>query len=721
MIAPSSLLRPLAAAAFSACLWVASGLSVQADDFPSLNLNGITGLIDMPSGEMQPDGYLTLNHGTFGPISRNTLSFQILPRLSGSFRYVGIRQWNAQTCPPRCTGADAFETYYDRNFDLRYQLLSESKYLPSVTIGLQDFIGTGLSMAEYVAATKNFGPKLKVTAGLGFGRLGSYGALGEPFGKRPKIDFGNGGLPNFEQWFRGPAAPFGGVEYRLSDTVTLKAEYSSDDYLIEATRRGTFDRATPFNFGVEYQYSKSVTLGAYSMHGTELGFNVSIALNPAQRPYGGIGGPGPQPVQPRVPRSERPDVWDTAWLAQPDAKALLIANMNRNLVRTGLTVEQISVTGDTAQIRFRNTIYDASAQAVGRIARAMAYTMPPSVEVFEIVPVANGMPAVKLVVRRSDIEALEFAPDAGSLLGDRVAIKEAGQPLPDQARNTELYPRFSWSLGPFAQTMLFNPAEPFQAIAGAQLSGRFEISPGFVLTGSVTKRLFGEVITDNRKGSGKLQPVRSDADQYIDRSDVSIESLTAAWYGRLAPNVYGRVTAGYLEQMFGGVSVEVLYKPVNRRWAIGADVNHVAQRDTDGGLGFGKYDYRVTSGFVSGYYDLGRGFEAQLDVGRYLAGDVGGTLTLMRTFQNGWKVGAFATVTNLSAEEFGEGSFDKGLKFEIPFAWFSGQPTRLIRPFTLRPLGRDGGAQLQVNDRLVSALRGYDRAGFDDQWGRFWK
>ena len=147
----------------------------------------------------------------------------------------------------------------------------------------------------------------------------------------------------------------------------------------------------------------------------------------------------------------------------------------------------------------------------------------------------------------------------------------------------------------------------------------------------------------------------------------------------------------------------------------------MAQRDPDGGFGFGTYDYRVATGFVSGYLDLGRGFEAQVDVGRYLAGDVGGTFTLMRTFENGWKVGAFATFTNVSAKDFGEGSFDKGIKMEIPLAWFSGQPTRAVRPFVLRPLGRDGGAQLQVNDRLVEVLRGYDEAGFDAQWGRFWK
>ena len=138
-------------------------------------------------------------------------------------------------------------------------------------------------------------------------------------------------------------------------------------------------------------------------------------------------------------------------------------------------------------------------------------------------------------------------------------------------------------------------------------------------------------------------------------------------------------------------------------------------------FGFGEYDYRVATGHVSGYYDFGHGFQAQLDLGRYLAGDVGGTFTLMRYFENGWKVGAFATVTNVSAEDFGEGSFDKGIVMEIPVTYFTGQPTRSIRPFALRPLSRDGGARLQVNDRLRETLRSYDQAGFDAQWGRFWK
>ncbi|MEO8241667.1 MAG: YjbH domain-containing protein [bacterium] len=696
-------------------------LPAKADMLPSIGLSGATGLIDMPTGEQQRDGFVSISHSQFGPISRNALTFQILPRLSGTFRYIGIRKWNDAFCPPNCSGPNAFNKYYDRQFDLRYQLLDESQYLPAVTVGLQDFIGTGLSMAEYFAATKSFGPRLKVTAGLGFGRLASHGSLGELLGHRKKVDFGEGGNVNFGQWFRGDVAPFAGVEYQISDRLTFKGEYSSDGYTKEAGERHTFDYRSPINLGLEYQYSPALRLGAYSMYGSEVGFNVTITFNPAQRPAGGIGGPGPEPVKPRPSYAANPLAYGTGWLAQSDAKDLLLGNMNRNLKGTGVTVESISVTGDTAQIRYRNTVYDASAEAAGRVARAMTQTMPNSIDTFELVPLANGMPASKIVVKRSDMEQLEFVPDSGVAMRRRIVIAEAGEPLPNQAENSELYPKFSWSLGPYAQTMLFDPDAPFQVNLGARLSADYEFAPGVILSGSVSREIYGGIKKTRHPSISPLPPVRSKADIYNSRSDMALDTLTLGKYARLAPDVYGRVTVGYLEQMFGGISTEVLWRPVNKRWALGAELNYVAQRDPDGGFGFDRFDYTVMTGHVSGYYDLGKGFEAELDVGRYLAGDVGATITLMRTFSNGWQIGAFATKTNVSAKDFGEGSFDKGIKMEIPLSWFSGNSTRTSRSVVLRPLGRDGGARLQVNDRLYETLRGYDAAGIDSQWGRFWR
>ncbi len=212
--------------------------------------------------------------------------------------------------------------------------------------------------------------------------------------------------------------------------------------------------------------------------------------------------------------------------------------------------------------------------------------------------------------------------------------------------------------------------------------------------------------------------MRSEAFLY-DREALTVPELTAAWYFRPGPDLYGRVTVGYLESMFGGVSAEVLWKPQDSRLALGAEINRVRQRDFDQRFGF--RDYEVTTGNVSAYYDLGRGYMAQLDVGRYLAGDVGATVTLAREFANGWRIAAFATKTDVSAAEFGEGSFDKGIQITVPLDWIGGKPTRAKRSILLRPVQRDGGARLDVSGRLYETVRGAQAREIDATWARFWK
>jgi hypothetical protein len=690
---------------------ISASLAV-AQTRPSLNFYGAPGLIDMPSGEAQPDGLLTVGTAHFGPVSRTTLSFQITPRLSASFRYLGVRNWDDVV-------GSKFETYYDRSFDLRYQILREGQYVPAVTIGLQDFVGTGVLSGEYIAATKNLTPDLKVTAGLGWGRLGSYGDIGAPFGARPAIDIGEGGKPNYNQWFRGPAAPFAGVEWQFRDGWTLKAEYSSDDYTLESGTRQTFERSSPFNFGLEYQPNDQVRLGAYYLYGSEIGLSAQLFMNPKQRPMGGVTGAAPSPVKLRPSRAADPDAWSPEWVAQDGARETLIGNLNKWLEKDGIIVEAMGYDGRTAQVRIRNTMYDAEAQAIGRVARAMTAVMPASVETFEIVPVVNGMPASKVALQRSDIERYEFAVGASDAIRARAVISDPGRPIAGLGYDPELYPKFNWSLGPYAKTRLFDPNNPFQIAVGLRLAGEYKIAPGLTLSGAITKRLAGDLGKSNRPSTSVLQHVRTDGNLYDKEGDPALEHLTLAWNGYLGNDLYGRVTAGYLESMFGGVSAEVLWKQPNSRFAVGAEVNYVKQREFEQGFGF--QDYSVVTGHLSGYMELGEDFHAQLDVGRYLAGDIGATLSLDREFDNGWKVGVFATKTDVSSADFGEGSFDKGIRLEVPLTWALGTPSRKSNKVLLRPITRDGGAKLSVEGRLYPLVRDYQAPGLDDQWGRFWK
>ncbi|MBV0913460.1 YjbH domain-containing protein [Anianabacter salinae] len=678
---------------------------------PTYNTYGLPGLIDMPSAESAPDAELAVSDSYFAGTNRTTLSFQILPRLTGSFRYSQIANYLAPGSP-----------LFDRSFDLRFRFLDEGRYRPAMAVGLRDFIGTGAYASEYIVATKHIGDRVKVTAGLGWGRLSSNGGFSNPlsvfgsgFDTRPVRGVGLGGTVVANTWFRGPAAAFGGIEWQATDRLSFKAEYSSDAYTKERSD-GLFAYNSPFNFGVSYDVTDKLNVGANYLYGNTVGIQATFTFNPKHpSKYTGSVGPAPAPVMVRPSGSAA----DLGWTQQVDAAEILERNLSLTLASDGMELEGFSVDARTVRVRVRNDRFLHEAQFIGRVARVLTNLMPASVESFVIVPVTgNGTPTSVVAIARSDMEELEFAPDGSWQSYARAEVSDAYGVAGSIPRVGSAFPKFTYGFGPYVAASLFDPTSPVRADLGIQASARYEPRPGLVMSGQVRKRLVG-----NRSGlipsNSVIQRVRSDANIYAAQGDPAITHLTIAQYFRPGPDLYGRVTAGYLEPMYGGVSAELLWKPVDSRWAFGAEVNYAQQRDFDQLFGF--QNYCVVTGHASAYYDMGNGFHFQVNAGRYLAGDWGATLIVDREFDNGISIGAFATLTDVPFSQFGEGSFDKGLRITIPLAVLTGRPSRTEISRDIRPVLRDGGARLEVDGRLYDSVRDYHEPELEDGWGRFWR
>lgn len=662
---------------------------------PALNLYGNSGLIDMPSAQPQPDAQVT------GTISGSKfdrkviLSFQLTRRFSAAFRYSELNDWTI-------AGTDN-----DRGFDLQFQVIEETDTLPGVAIGLRDFMGQGAYGAEYLVATKKLSPQFRVTAGLGWGRLSGSSTVRTGANAQ-------GGVPTVKQWFDGDIGMFGGVAWTTPVRgLTFKAEYSSDEYTREVAA-GAIKRDSPFNFGLEFKRRDNLSFGVYYLHGSEVALRFSTAINPKRPPSAGTRERAPLPVIARPVNYST----NTDWAAQPNYTATARKQFSTVLKEQGLAVEALAVNGHSAELRLRNNTFNSSAQAIGRAARAMAFVLPHSVEEFIITPVVNGLPASSVVIRRSDLEQLENDAMGTEKMLARADIRSP-LALPANAEFAkDIYPDFRWTIAPFVSLSLFDGSGPLRASAGLRADADYYITPGFSLSGAVTQQVFGNQQDEIPPVSG-LPRVRTDRALYKRDGKTALERLTGDFLFKPSPDFYGRVSVGYLEPMFGGVSTELLWQPANQNWGLGAEVNYVQQRDFDQQFGFQNYD--VVTGHVSAYWNVKQGLDAQLDMGRYLAGDWGATLSVDRVFANGWRIGAYATLTDAEYADYGEGSFTKGLRMSVPLSWGIGTPNRKTYAIDMNTLARDGGARLDVNNRLHGLVSEYQRPGLEAGWARFWR
>ncbi|WP_261399150.1 YjbH domain-containing protein [Leisingera daeponensis] len=671
---------------------------------------GTPGLIETPTAEMYPDGTLSFTSGMLDQALRATMTFQMLPWVHGSFRYAVIKDFDG-----------SIGNRYDRSFDIHFLLREEGQRSPALALGLRDFGGTGIYASEYLVATKTIRDRLKLSGGIGWGRMAGRGSFSNPLGYlidrfKTREDSNTGGISetgqlDFGNWFRGDAALFGGASWAYSDRLTLLAEYSPDLYTKERDRIG-FEAKSPLNFGLQYRFENGSQLTASYMYGSTLGVSYTYFIDPRQSVAPGGQGASPPPLLPInqavLASWNLPDHTDAARGRQQVLK--------QALNQEGLRL--VYLEGEEALIRVgvENATYGQAAQAIGRTARVLANNLPVQTRSFDIALMSNGVPLSSVRINREDLYELEHDPDGSWRSLARAEISDS-IPLITGGFTSDAYPHFTYRFGPYLQASFFDPDAPLRYEIGAQAGLDYTPKPGLTLSAGLRQPAAGNLDASQRQSNSVIQHVRSDWGLYAQRSDLRIEHLTAEYIWRPRTNLYARTTLGYLETMYGGLSAELLWFPTNSRLALGVEMNYVKQRDFD--VLFGFQDYSTATGHVSAYYDLPGEYHAQIDVGRYLAGDYGATLTLDREFSNGFKVGAFFTLTDIGFGDFGEGSFDKGIRLEIPVSWLTGRPSRNRLAQVIRPVLRDGGARLNVRNRLYGVTREARAQQLVKGWGRF--
>lgn len=671
---------------------------------------GTPGLLETPTAEMFEDGTLVFNAGTLDGTLRTTMTFQLLPWIHGSFRYGAIE------------GISSVNDYlYDRNFDVHFLLRKESARGPALVLGLRDFGGTGINAAEYLVATKTVRERFKFSGGIGWGRMAGRGSFSNPLGLfsdrfKKREEAGAGGIGetgqlDFGNWFRGDAALFGGISWQYNDRLTLMMEYSPDLYTRESNGSG-FAVRSPLNFGTQYKFKNGGQLTASYLYGSTFGLNYTYFIDPRQSVAPGGQGDSPPPLLPidRVALAS----WNLGDGPNPSAQAKTA--LNQQLEGQGLRLVSLEQSGNSVSVTIENAKYGQAAQAIGRAARVLANTQGPEVQSFDISLSSNGVSLSRVRINRADLYELEHDPDGSWRSFARAEVSNA-IPLVEGQLVDGAFPSFNYRFGPYFQASFFDPDSPFRFEVGATLGVDYTPRPGLSFSGSFRQPVVGNIADATRVSNSVLPKVRSDWGRYAKESDLRIEHLTAEHIWQPGKDLYARATLGYLETMYGGLSAELLWFPINSRIALGGELNYVKQRDFD--VLFGFQDYSIATGHISAYYDMPGEYHAQLDVGRYLAGDYGATFTLDREFNNGFKVGAFFTLTDVGFSDFGEGSFDKGIKIEFPVSWLTGRPSRNKLGQVIRPVLRDGGARLNVRNRLYGFTREARSQQLAKGWGRF--
>tara|TARA_Y100001956_G_scaffold5226_1_gene4693 strand:- start:25934 stop:28132 length:2199 start_codon:yes stop_codon:yes gene_type:complete len=674
---------------------------------------GGTGLMQTPTARMAEEGEFNIGASVNDDYHHYMVSLQLMSWFETTIRYTRVPDLYFSN-DPEYSGDNL---YTDKGIDFKLRLLEESYWLPEASIGVRDFGGTGLFDAEYLATTKRFG-NLDFTLGLGWGYLGQSGNTTNPFCKfsdkyctRPSDFKGTGGSVDFERWFKGPASLFGGIEYQTPyEPLRLKIEYDSNDYSQDfpVTRGGkSMTQHTPWNFGVNYRLGDwgDAKLSYQRGDTLTLGFNIYTNFNDMKA----IWRDNPKPKAQLRPSEESSDWQKVA--TQIEANA-------------GYKQNTIARQGDTLVITGEQTKYRDRDEALDRTAAILANSSDASIDTFKVIEVQNGMPLTETVIDRR-----EYVDAANHISIDSDVTETFVTQEPNAGETVQLATtkqRWDYGIDPVLKQSVGAPESFYLYSIGLNAKSNFWLTDNVELAGSVYFNLtdnydkFNYVEYSPHVRNYATPRVRTMFRAYVHDNPVRLNRLQLTWFEQPTESVYTQAYGGYLESMFAGVGGEVLYRPLNANWAVGADANLISQRDPDSWFGVYDEDYffydestcndpipqcqayvlsQGTTGHVSGYYMPQWQFLDntlfKVSAGKFLGGDIGARVDFSKQFKSGVLVGAYATFTDLTAEEYGEGSYNKGFYVSIPMDLMTIKPSTSRATIAWEPITRDGGQMLR--------------------------
>lgn len=667
------------------------------------NYGGI-GLIQNPSARFLNEGSIAFSWSHNDPYLRGSIVAYPFNWMEASFQYTDIN--NAlYSNVPEFSGSQSLK---DKSFDAKLMLLKERALIPQVALGFRDLGGTGLFASEYFVINKKISKFIDISIGVGWGNL-NRNFLNNPLKYLDSsFEFRNdsrdlGGKFNFSNFFSGNAGYFGGAELSIPNTngLKIKLELDGTNYITESMQ--PLEQDSRINIGITYPISNNLILKSSYVRGNTLNFGFSYALT--------LGNKNPLNV-----RKESRKILDNQEIIKR-----VTSKSDENLYKAsllylkeeGLSLQKASIEGNSLHVVYSHARYRSPVLAAGRAIKVIDEISPEKIEHIKVSEVNAGLGIYSVNINRelyNHYQRLD-SPEVISQYISKEAFHYKNNSYKFNPKVT--YPAYFIKVGPELVNQIGGPDGFFFGrldwTAGSEILFQRNLS----LISKFSYGLIDNMDELKLSSDSILPPVRTDIVSYLKESrGFSIERLQLNFFKQLTPSIFVKLSGGIFESMFSGYGFETLYRPYDKNYGVGLELWKVHQRDYD--QMFNLRNYNTITGHLSYYYHHPTSnILFSIKGGKYLAKDSGFTFDFSRIFRSGLRMGVYFSLTDISEEEFGEGSFDKGFYFWVPVELFSSRYFKRTFGWGLRPITRDGAQSLIYGYPLWGVTDASSRHRFD--------
>ncbi|MFY9715091.1 MAG: YjbH domain-containing protein [Candidatus Rhabdochlamydia sp.] len=649
-------------------------LDLISDRLPFIyNYSTLGGYFYTPSARMDTMGTLATNITSTSSFQIYGMGFQFFDRIQVSVNYhiyKGMKKQNT-----------------DRIANIKLGLITEQDdftYLPTLAVGIDDFIGIGGVNSPYIVMSKQFLP-LNVECSLGWGRKRLQGIFA--------------GIS---------CSPFRKSEKGFLKNLSFIAEYNSNKEKSDSLK-GKINTGLVFSAGDYFQFSLT------SLGGKEVAISSCL-----QFPLG---------LNQKI-KSQDPCLYVSPINTEPlgcmRGKQDFSQEIAYALKQQGLDLYRASIRynafGDKQLcLKIINTRYCQECEVRERIQCVLAALTPSDITSILLVIEEGGVNCQAYCFDRKLLRLWyhnQISDYSYNVLVPLQEVPECKNCYEEALIFQRHKPIGTLIIRPRMLTFFGTNNGKFKYNIGAIISPEgyikdqfyYKVQLGYSISSSMQK------ITQHQKNPSYLPIVRSDMLSYLRPNRLSLEEAYLQKTWNLGCGWFFRTATGYFEIAYTGIAAECLFYPVNSNWAIGLEcaatykrkyqgitfTNHVKQLKK---TGYVEIPFTGMQYFLDIYYDCKPlHVDLQMSIGQFLAKDRGVRIELGRYFPSGLRFSVWMTITNGHDRVNGRIYYDKGFCFVLPLDLFFPRSSRNYLGFCMSAYLRDIGARTKTGISLYDTL-----------------
>ncbi len=654
----------------------------EKDNLPIfLNYNLQSGYFITPSAKMFNAGMLSLGFSYLSPYSIISGFLQYYDWLSFSGNY-----WIFNDQEEKNFGYKGFGNDADRVANVKILCLPSIKGLPSLAIGINDFIGSKRFNSKYIVSTyEMLKSNVEMSVGYGIGRMrGFFGAVAwSPFRK------GN----------------------KLIKDLSFIGEYDPNNYKEHLYEHPKGKKTkSPINVGIHYSFKDLIDLSVSTLRGKKIASSLLMKYN-----LGKTSG--------LIPKVDDPPYYSNVFSKNInrtiDEFSYSLAMIFKN---QGFDVRKIQEDNlsNVLTIRVVNLCYRKESELRKRIEYILSSVSFPKIEKFIVAVESDDLVTQQYNYRKRDL--LRFNEK-------KIALAElhALSPMKEYSFNNNDFKSvydnssFIWTWNIFPTWITY-----FGSVKGKL---KYDLGLLFGFNGYLWNWFYYDFNMDyviystsqdvgdhDQPNPSKLLQVRTDMAKYYQKHSFHINKAYIQKNTNFTNGIYSRISIGYFELAYAGITYEALFFPVKSIFAMGIETSVLLKRKYSS-MGFqrkikkfnGVYTEKVH--YVGLQYFLDLYFKVnplkmdlKISAGQFLAKDKGIKFEAVRNFESGMTISLWYTLTNAVDMVNNHRYFDKGIGFSMPLDLFQKKSTKTVFGYNMSEWLRDVGQRAKTGKTLYSII-----------------